>query len=221
MKLRILDVFYPPRCPFCRRKLEAEAICPDCQEGLPWLTDAAARRKLENVKLCASALRYEGLAKACVRRCKFRRQQGYARILGPLTAQCAHDHLPQDFDLISWPPLSPRSLRRRGFDQSQLLAQAVALDRGLEATPLFKKRNFTGQQSRIRGYAQRKANVLGAYSLLDPEAVAGKRVLLVDDVVTTGATLSECARVLLTAGAREVFAVTLTSARWGRRDALA
>ncbi len=217
MKLRILDFLYPPRCPFCRKALEAEAICPDCQEGLPWLTGPAARRKLENVTLCASALRYEGLAKACVRRYKFRRRQGYARILGPLTAQCAHDHLPQDFDLISWPPLSPRSLRRRGFDQSQLLAQAVAQDRGMEATALFKKRNSTRQQSLLKGYAQRKANVLGAYSLPDPGAVVGKRVLLVDDVVTTGATLAECARVLLTAGAEEVFAVTLASARWGTR----
>ncbi len=213
MKLHFLDLLFPPRCPFCRKALEAEAICPDCQEGLPWLTGTSARRKPEHIDLCASALRYEGLVKACIRRYKFRRRQGYARILGPLTAQCAHDHLPQSFDLISWPPLSPKGLRRRGFDQARLLAAAVARDRGMEETPLFKKRNSTGQQSRIRGYAQRKANVLGAYSLPDPKAVAGKRILLVDDVVTTGATLAECARVLLTAGAKEVFAVTLASAR--------
>ncbi len=217
MKLRFLDLLFPPRCPFCRKALEAEAICPDCQEGLPWLTGPSAQRKLEHVTLCASALRYQGLVKACIRRYKFRRRQGYARILGPLTAQCAHDHLPQDFDLISWPSLSPKSLRNRGFDQAQLLAAAVARDRGMEATALFKKRNSTGQQSLLKGYAQRKANVLGAYSLLDPKAVAGKRVLLVDDVVTTGATLSECARVLLTAGAKEVFAVTLASAKQGGR----
>ncbi len=217
MKLRFLDLLFPPRCPFCRKALEEEAICPDCQEGLPWLAGTSAQRRLEHVELCASALRYDGLVKACVRRYKFRRRQGYARILGPLTAQCAHDHLPQDFDLISWPPLSPKGLRRRGFDQARLLAAAVARDRGMEETPLFKKRNSTGQQSRIRGYAQRKANVLGAYFLPDPKAVAGKRVLLVDDVVTTGATLEECARVLLTAGAKEVFAVTLASAGRGRR----
>ena len=217
MKLRFLDLLYPPRCPFCRKALESEAICPDCQEGLPWLTGTAAQRKLEHIELCASALRYDGLAKACIRRYKFRRRKGYARILGPLTAQCAHDHLPQSFDLISWPSLSPKGLRRRGFDQAQLLAAAVAHDRGMEETALFKKRNSTGQQSRIRGYAQRKANVLGAYSLPDPDAVVGKRVLLVDDVVTTGATLSECARVLLTAGAREVFAVTLASAKRAAR----
>lgn len=207
-----LDLFFPPRCPFCRAILKEEAICPDCQERLPWLTGRQALRKIEHITLCASALSYEGLAKACVRRYKFRRRKGCARILGLLTAQCAHDHLPQSFDLISWAPLSPKGLRRRGFDQARLLARAVAADRGAVETPLFQKRNSAGQQSRLHGFAARRANVLGAFSLPDPALVRGKTVLLVDDVVTTGATLSECARLLLTAGAKEVCAVTLASA---------
>lgn len=209
----LTDLLFPPRCPFCRAVLEEEAICPDCQERLPWLTGSQARRKPEHITLCASALSYEGAVRGCIRRYKFRRRRGYARLLGPLAAQCAHDHLPQPFDLVSWPPLSAKGLRRRGFDQSRLLARAVAADRGMAETPLFQKRGSAAQQSRLKGSAARRANVLGAFSLSDPALVLGKSVLLVDDVVTTGATLSECARVLLTAGAKEVCAVTLASAR--------
>lgn len=211
MKHTLLGLLFPARCPFCRTILKEAAICPTCQEGLPWLTGQRAQRKPEHIALCASALRYEGPVRACVHRYKFRRRRGYARILGPLCAQCAHDHMPQPFDLISWPPLSAKRLRERGFDQAKLLAEAVAADRGQCAIALFHKRDV-GRQSALSERAARRANVLGAYSLLRPELVRGRRVLLVDDVVTTGATLSECARVLLTAGASEVCAVTLASA---------
>lgn len=213
MKKALLDLIFPPRCPFCRRFLDAEAICPDCQEGLPWLTGRAAQRLPEHIELCASALRYEGLVRSCIHRYKFRRRRGYARILGPLCAQAVHDHMgQQDFDLISWPPLSPKGLKKRGFDQARLLAHAVAESRGTAETPLFRKCE-TAQQSTLRAPAARRANVLAAFTLLDPAQVEDKSILLVDDVVTTGSTLSECARVLLTAGAREVWAVTLASAK--------
>lgn len=215
---RLLDLLYPPRCPFCHEAREEEAICPDCQKTLPWLTGTAAQRKLDHIKLCASALAYhDQRVRQCVHRYKFGRRQGYQRILGPLVAQCARDHFSMDFDLISWPSLSPRKLRRRGFDQAQLLARAVARDRGMGETALFRKSNRAGQQSRLQSHAARRANVLGAFSLLDPEQVAGKRVLLVDDVVTSGSTLSECARLLLTAGAKEVWAVTLANAGGPRK----
>lgn len=208
----LVDLLFPPRCPFCRGGVEEDGtICRSCQEALPWRAEERAQRRVDLLEGCASALGYEGLVKACVRRFKFSRRRGYARALGPLVAQCARDHFPMDFDLISWPPLSPKGLRGRGFDQAQLLAQAVAADRGVSETPLFRKKNAIGRQSRLRDPAARRANVLGAYSLLEPELVRGKRVLLVDDVVTSGATLSECARVLLTAGAAGVWAVTLAS----------
>ncbi len=208
--MKLLDLLFPPRCPFCHAIAAQEGICPSCQETLPWLTGRRALRKPDHLELCASALAYRGQARQCVRRYKFRRRQGYARVLGPLVAQCAQDHLPQSFDLISWPPLSPRRMRERGFDQSRLLAHAVAQARGMEETPLLRRAE-TPRQSSLKGPAARRANVLGAYTLLAPQAVRGKRILLVDDVVTTGSTLSECARVLLTAGAEAVWAVTLAA----------
>ncbi len=209
----LLDLLFPPRCPFCRGGVEEDgAICPDCQTSLPWRTGRRAERTVDLLEGCASALGYRGKVAECVRRFKFHRRAGYAKALGPLVAQCAQDHFPMDFDLVSWPPLSPKGLRRRGFDQAQLLARAVARARGMTETALFRKKNAAAQQSLLHDPAARRANSMGAYTLLDPDLVRGKRVLLVDDVVTSGATLSECARVLLTAGAAGVWAVTLASA---------
>lgn len=209
----VLDLLFPPRCPFCRGAVEEDGtLCGDCQAALPWLLGSRALRRVDLLEDCASALDYRGAVRGCIHRFKFRRKRGYARVLGTLTAQCARDHLPQPFDLISWPPLSHKGLRRRGFDQAQLLAQAVARDRGMAATGLFQKKSAARQQSRLQDPAARRANVLGAYALLEPQAVRGKTVLLVDDVVTSGATLCECARLLLQAGAGGVWAVTLAAA---------
>ena len=100
-------------------------------------------------------------------------------------------------------------LRKRGYSQSRLLAEECARLLGAETAPLLRKRRYRPPQSRKTGEAARAANVSGAFSAVHPERFAGKRVLLIDDVVTTGATLSECARVLLTAGAEEVVCATL------------
>ncbi len=216
----LLDLLFPPRCPFCRRPVaEDGTFCPECQQTLPWRLENKARRQIDLLEGCASALGYEGLVPGCIRRLKFGRRRGYLRSLGPLAAQCAQDHFPQSFDLISYPPLSPKGLRRRGFDQAQLLARYVAQARGMEETALFSKKNSVRQQSRLQDAAARRANVLGAFRLLSPEAARGKRILLVDDVVTSGATLSECARLLLQAGAAGVWAVTVASAGGSRSRA--
>lgn len=209
----LLDLLFPRRCVFCGARQDADLPCPDCQRELPWLTEGEAERRVEFVALCASALRYQGDVRRSVLRLKFGRRRGYARTLGPITAQCARDHLAGRFDLVSWVPLSPKSLRSRGFDQARELACYVAAAFGMEPVALLRKKNHVGRQSAIRDEAARRANVLGAYSLLESAEVAGRRILLVDDVLTTGATLSECARVLRTAGCESVVAVTLARAK--------
>lgn len=212
---RLLDLFFPRRCVFCGRLWPEALPCPDCQRELPWLLGRAAESRAEFVELCASALCYQGAVRQSVLRLKFSRRRGYIRVLGPITAQCARDHLNGEFDLVSWVPLSARSLRARGFDQARLLAEHVAAAFEMEPVALLGKRDRVERQSAIQDPARRRANVLGAFSLLDGVEVRGRRILLVDDIFTTGATLSECARVLRTAGCAGVVAVTL--ARSARR----
>jgi ComF family protein len=119
---------------------------------------------------------------------------------------------PDGFDVLTWIPISRQRKRRRGFDQVELLAQKLGAELQIMPIPTLEKVRNNRQQSRIIGSAQRRANVLGAYIAIAPENIAGKRVLLLDDIITTGATASECARILLTAGAKEVQLAVLATA---------
>ena len=214
---RLLDILFPRKCPFCRQVTNDDTLpCPECQRELPWLVEREAVGRAEFLKEYACALRYQGLVRSCVLRYKFSPKALYAKALGPITAQCAADHFRGRFDLVTWVPLSRKRLRRRGFDQAELLARFVARAFDMEPVSLLRKRDDVGVQSRLKDPAARRANVLGAYSVPTPALAAGRRILLVDDLITTGATVSECARVLLLAGAAEVRAVALAQGGSGK-----
>ena len=115
-------------------------------------------------------------------------------------------------------PVSPRRKWRRGYDQVELIARAAAKELGLAPTPTLRKVRHNDPQSSMKDAAARRANVLGVYRVIDPEAVSGKRILILDDILTTGATLSECARTLLTAGAKEVNCATVAVASHQRHN---
>ncbi len=114
--------------------------------------------------------------------------------------------------MISWVPVSPLRHFTRGYDQSQLVAKALARELGASSVKVLKKIHHTPPQSGLKDAAQRKANVLGVYQVCTPGVIAGKRILLIDDVVTTGATASECARTLLAAGAKEIVLAAIAAA---------
>ena len=103
--------------------------------------------------------------------------------------------------------------KRQGYDQAFLLASAAAEALGEKAVATLRKARHNRAQSGLGEDAARRANVIAAYEVLDREAVRGRRVLLIDDIVTTGATLSECARTLLAAGAKEVVCAAAARAR--------
>ncbi|OUN84609.1 amidophosphoribosyltransferase [Flavonifractor sp. An52] len=211
----VLDLLFPPKCVFCGKVLDSgeSGFCRRCQRELPWLTDGEAELTGEFFSLCAAPLRYQDKVRDSIHRYKFKGRRGYHKVYGKLVAQCVHDHLDGRYDLITWVPLSDRRKRERGYDQAFLLASAAALELGDVAVETLRKERNTDPQSGITEDAQRRANVLGAYTPVDPELVAGKRILLIDDVITTGSTLSECARTLRTMGAEDVVCAALARAR--------
>ena len=212
----LLDLLFPPRCVFCRRLLHRgeEGICPRCQQELPWALGAEAEQTGEFFSLCASPLWYQDQVRASFHRYKFKGVRGYSRTYGRLVAQCVQDHLAGRYDLITWVPLSRARLRQRGSDQAMLLASAAALALDdVAAETLCKVRDTEAQSGLGKNDASRRANVLSAYQVTDPALVEGRRVLLIDDIVTTGSTLSECARVLRTAGATDVVCAALARSR--------
>lgn len=211
----VLDLLFPPKCVFCGKVLDTgeTGLCRRCQRELPWLTGGEAELTGEFFSLCAAPLRYQDKVRDSIRRYKFMGRRGYYKVYGRLVAQCVHDHLAGRYDLITWVPLSPRRKKERGYDQSFLLASAAALELGDVAVETLRKELDNQPQSGLTEDAQRRANVLGAYTPVDKALVEGKRLLIIDDVVTTGSTLSECARVLRTMGAADVVCAALARAR--------
>lgn len=211
---RLLDLIYPPKCPFCGHLLEqGEAgLCGSCQQALPW-TEPQDGRIVELCTACLSPLWYQDGVREAVHRYKFGGGAAHAALFGKLMAQCLEDRQDRPSELITWVPLHPRNRRKRGFDQAELLARRVGALMSLPVVPALRKVRRTGTQSHIQDAAARRANVSGAYALLPGTDLKGRRVVLVDDVVTSGSTLAECAALLQQAGAAAVTALTLARAR--------
>ena len=171
---------------------------------LPWLVGTQGERKVDFTAGCLSPLAYRDKVVDSIHRFKFSGRASYARAYAILVAQCVRDHWDKPLDGVTWTPLSRQRRRERGYDQAQLLAKWVA--RELELPVL-------GMLDKVQDDARRRANVLGAYRLRKDARPEGMNLLLVDDVVTSGSTLSECARLLSGAGAETVVCATLAQAR--------
>ena len=128
--------------------------------------------------------------------------------------ECIENNLDcSGIDVISCVPLSSKRLRKRGYNQAELLAKEISKNLAIPEKQLLKKIKDNPAQSGTDSTKERLSNVSGVYALNDNAEVSGKTVLLVDDIVTTGATLSECARVLRKEGVARVYAVTLARHR--------
>ena len=206
----LLDLVYPPRCAFCRRLLDRreKGVCRFCRPKLPYVPADGQVQHFRYVDKCLSPLYYHGSVKDSLHRYKFGGATAYADIYSEFIVKCI-DENQISCDSITWVPLSRRRLRKRGYDQAELLAKLIAKHLGQRPVRLLKKLRDTPPQSQTGSPEKRRANIAGAYACLRPERVRGKRILLVDDIVTTGATLSEAAKVLKKAGAKEVICATL------------
>ena len=213
IRRRILDILFPPRCAFCRRLLRTKSelwVCPDCLRTLPRLTKDEQRRDVKNTELVLAPLRYEGAVRESLLRYKFGGLTAYAAVYAEFLAKCI-DENEISCDSITWVPLSRRRLRQRGYDQARILAEERAKRLDLPCERLLVKQRHTRPQSGIISPAKRRANAAGAYAPINPQRGQGKRVLLVDDIVTTGATLASCAGVLAEAGCAAVYGAAAAS----------
>ena len=209
---RMLDLLYPPRCAFCHHLMpHGVAVCDYCRKTLPYTDGAAQSRKLTHIAQCVSPLYYKGRVRESLLRYKFRGLTAYAEIYGEFLSKCI-DENGISCDSITWVPLSRKRLLLRGYDQARLLAEDLSRRTGLPCERLLRKTRDHPAQSGTRSAAQRRANVSGVYRAENEERIRARRILLVDDIVTTGATLSECAAVLKRAGAAEICAVTVAAA---------
>lgn len=206
----ILNLIYPPKCVFCGTVIDKGDLCLDCEKTLPYTKGDSIYQKFPFVDKCISPLYYKDYVRRAVLRFKFAGCSCYSRRLGAIMSECAENNLDcGSIDMVSCIPLSRKRLHDRGYNQAELLAKEISKDVGVRYLPTLKKIKNNTAQSTINDRKQRAANVVGVYRVIDPDQVKDKHILLVDDVVTTGATVSECARMLKKAGAKAVFCATL------------
>ncbi len=216
LKAKLLDLCFPPKCPFCGKITKGHTVCSVCYKTLPWTEGQEILRKLSADVVCAAPLWYEDAVRAGILRYKFDGGVAAADALGELAARCAAEEFSGEFDTVTWVPVGPKRLKERGYDQTRLVAEAACRLWETEAVQLLRKPVDNPAQSGLKDAAARRANVLGVYEALP--GVEGKHILLVDDIITSGATLLECARTLMDAGAASVRCVTLAVVRPVRRD---
>lgn len=206
----ILDLLYPPKCVFCGCVLDKSDICAECEKTLPYTKGDSIYQKFPFVSKCISPLYYKDDVREAVLRYKFGGASCYSRRFGAIMSECAENNLDcGSIDMISYIPLSRKRQKNRGYNQSELLARQISKNTGVPCKATLKKIKNNKAQSTIKDNKQRATNVVGAYRVIDEHQLKGKHILLVDDVVTTGATLAECARMLKKSGAEVVYGITL------------
>ena len=208
----IFQCIYPARCLLCEKVLGKDEtdLCRQCRVDAP--ETAKLKIKISFVARYASVWYYKDKVRSSILHYKFMHHRGHAVGYARILAMKIQREEMDDFQILTWVPVSRRRKYRRGFDQVELLVRHLGRELGVKPVSTLKKIRHTQPQSTLTDPSHRRANVLGAYQVIDPQLVQGKRILLIDDVLTTGATASECAKTLLLAGAAEVSVATLAVA---------
>ncbi|MBQ7547328.1 MAG: ComF family protein [Clostridia bacterium] len=219
---RVRFAFYPRRCALCGDLVEPQTeICGRCMQDLPRVPQpicfccGSGKRECTCEKhhspyaaAFAAPFYYTGGISRGIFRMKFRSSPQSAEMFGREMAAFARQVYPDvTIDLVTFVPMTRRERRERGYNQSELLARYTARELMLPMEPTLKKLYETARQ-RTLGKRERSGNVLGVFEAVDPAQIRGKRILLCDDLRTTGATMIECAKMLRIRGACEVLCLT-------------
>ena len=227
----LVSLVYPPHCLLCQVPLTSEAadpLCLPCEASLPgnpspWCQGcgrslagfgmdvtrcAACRTEPRGVEEARAACRYEGAGKACIVQLKYQRQLGLAAPMARRMVVAAVPPPAMAADVIVPVPLHPVRRREREFNQSAVLAERLGEALGLPILEeALHRHRPTALQAQLDAHARRR-NVANAFIVPSPALVRGRAILLVDDVLTTGATVRACAAALREAGATRVSILT-------------
>lgn len=185
-----------PLCPRCSVPSKGGRLCHQCVGRVHATRAILARYPFEGaIHAALVALKYDSRTRLAPRLA--------------LALEAALTARPISFDLIVPVPLAPARLQARGHNQSELLARVLADERGIEISPAVLRREHETRPQTGLSARERRINVRGAFSAISGPSLESRRVLLVDDVCTTGATLDACAQALLDAGAAGVWAVVV------------
>lgn len=209
---KIATLIFPERCPYCGCLIESEEIaCPGCfeilrQKHIPLKSGVSGYR-------CVSSFVYGGKVRRMIIRMKFHDRTQYI----PQIAKVTSDDIKAVFngicfDSISYVPMHPKDKKSRGYNQSELLAKALSKELSIPCLNTLDKIKRTKKQHTLT-YSQRRKNLSGAFKTVEDAAINGKSILIVDDIITSGATLSACCKALKRSNPKMICCATIASAK--------
>lgn len=203
----LMDLLFPPHCIFCNQVVPAGLqICESCHKGIKQINSVKRINLPDCGKTisCAVPYSYQGKVRNSILQFKFYGKKQYASFYAEkMAAFIMESFSTLHIDIVSCVPISQKRQKSRGYNQSELLALELVKLLNLSYVPLLIKKTDNQEQHKL-SMRERKKNVKGVYEVIDSNCINGKTVLLIDDIVTTGATLSECAKELFQANAKEV-----------------
>lgn len=201
-------------CLFCLDSKEDlnNYICPTCKDNLE-SNHTNLRINLDNLDLCYYSAYYNRFLKTILHDFKFNDKSYLYRPLGELLLETIDSNsLDKEIDIIYYIPLHRRKKATRGYNQSELVASYVSKKLSIPISHKLKKVKSTKEQHRL-SKIERQTNLIDSFKLKNGEEVSGKTVLLIDDLITTGSTLDECATLLKEAGAKKVIGLSIATGR--------
>lgn len=203
-----LDLLFPPRCAGCGR-VDAH-WCDQCQDDLDLIPYPRHITPIDPLTAVATTAHHRGVIREAVQALKYSNSR---KVAEPLGERLAYQLAAQNWtiDILIPVPLHTARLAERGYNQAQLLGEEVTKKMLIPCVPNALRRERSTQSQVTVSAAERRVNVQKAFTA-DPDLVSNRIVLLIDDVYTTGATMSACAEALLASGAQAVFGLTATAA---------
>lgn len=199
----LVDLIFPPHCVFCGKIiLSGTRVCEKCSHEISCINAVKCIYipSAGETILCAVPYRYEDKIRQSIINFKFYGQKQFGnfyaeKMAGHISKSFSQLH----FDVVTSVPISAKRRKHRGYNQSELLARAAAKLLNLPYYEYLIKTADNKEQHKL-SEKQRQKNVKGVYQPINEDKIVGKNILLIDDIVTTGATLRECATVLFQSG---------------------
>lgn len=221
-----MAILFPAICLGCRKNSEND-ICPECRQKIPINTSlfcaVCGLRLANNKKVChkdsqyllAAATGYDNeTVRTLLKLFKFKKWSRLQKPLGEILVRYLGNlELEIENFVVAPIPLSHDRLKERGFNQAKLIAEVAADFYQLDLIEPIQRIKNTKTQSLAKNYEERARNVAGCFAVSRPEPIQGRNIILVDDVHTSGATISEAAKILKSAGAKKIIALVIAKAR--------
>ena len=202
----IKNFIFPKRCPYCNKLIKvSEYACNSCIDKFPFTyIDGFTKGGF----ICVSSFPYEDIFKNAILNIKFKSKTAYAPQVAVTMVRDINDcYKDKNFDFITSVPLHKKRYRKRGFNQSRLLAENISKQLKTPYIEALVKVKNNKPQHTIKG-KERMSNVKNAYKVIDKAIIKDKNILIIDDIITTGYTLGECCKVLDKGGAKDVICAT-------------